>query len=74
MKLHWRKIFDGCWHGFIGDDLNPTMIVEQNSYGRRLWTIEHNGHGRVVKGMYDCFSLKLAKQYAQERLDEVTSV
>lgn len=70
MKLRWRRIFEGCWHGFIGDSPNPTIILEKGHLGRKLWNIEHVGHGSVTDGIHDYFSFNLAKKIARERLEE----
>ena len=66
--LKWKRVFDGCWHGFQGDNPNPAVIVEQNDFGRKLWTVEVPGRGKIVDEGYDCFSFVLAKRVARSTL------
>jgi len=63
--LKWKRIYDGCWHGFVNNSVNPTIILEQSYSGRKLWNIEHVGHGSVIDGGCDCFSFRNAKIIAR---------
>lgn len=66
--MKWRRVFPGCWHGFFEGQANPSVILESNDFGRKLWTVEIIGRGRVTDGMFDCFPLAIAKQVAVEAL------
>lgn len=66
--MRWRRVFPGCWHGFEEGQNNPSVILDRNDFGRKLWTIEVVGHGRVTDGTYDCFTLAIAKQVADKAL------
>ncbi len=68
MQVKWKRVFDGCWHGFVGDKPNPSVILEQNHFGRKLWTVEVPGRGRIVDGGSDCFSFRVAKRVASTNL------
>lgn len=68
--LKWKRICEGCWHGFHPGEVNPAAIVERNDFGRYLWKVEIVGSGSLVDKGYDCFSFKLAKKLASQRLCE----
>ena len=66
--MKWRRVFPECWHGFHEGQDNPCVILERNDFGRKLWTVEIVGRGRVTDGVYDCFLLAVAKEVAVEAL------
>ncbi len=59
MKMTWRRVLN-----------NPCAILERNDFGRKLWTVEVVGRGRVTDGTFDCFPLETAKQVATDALEE----
>lgn len=69
VKVKWKRVFDGCWHGFVGDNPNPRAIVDQNYFGRKLWTVEVDGK-KKTDGSADCFSFRLAKDLVKRTLTE----
>jgi len=67
--MKWKKVFNGCHHGYTqANPHNPTVIIEQNHFGRKLWTVEINSV-KIVDGGYDCFSFVLAKQIAIKNMN-----
>jgi hypothetical protein len=66
--MKWRRVFAGCWHGFQDGQNNPCAILERNDFGRKLWTVEIVGRGRVTDGVFDCFAIAVAKQIATKAL------
>jgi len=70
MKLRWRKVFDGCWHGFAEGNPNAVAEVEQFPYGRKLWSAEICGYGRLTWGSYGLFTFREAKALCERRLPE----
>jgi len=68
----WHRVFAGCWHGFRDGQNNPCAILERNDFGRRLWTVEVAGRGRVTDGVFDCFAFAIAKQVAIKALNETS--
>lgn len=66
--MKWRRVFPGCWHGFQNGQNNPCAILERNDFGRRLWSVEIVGRGRVTDGVFDCFPLAVAKEIAIKAL------
>lgn len=71
-KIKWRRVFHGCWHAFIGDDLNPSAEVEKNYYGRKLWAAYVGGR-KLVDGNSDCFSFAIAKRVVEDELNKQRS-
>jgi hypothetical protein len=69
--MKWHRVFVGCWHGFHEGQNNPCLILERNEFGRRLWTVEIVGRGRVTDGRFDCFRLADAKEVAVEALAHI---
>ncbi len=71
-KIKWERVFDGCWHCYDASDAgrNPLIILDQNDFGRRLWTVELVGYGKQTDGSFDCFHFKLAKRLGLQRWGE----
>ena len=72
--MKWKRIYDGCWYALSGNvgDQRPLAILEQNHFGRRLWTVELPGQGRITDKGFDCFGFKLAKQVALNAVEKAS--
>lgn len=66
-RISFKKVYDGCWHAYVDGGLNPVGTIDQNHFGRRLWTVTIEGQGRVTDGCYDCFPFRHAKKLLRSR-------
>lgn len=66
MKIKWvNNKYGGQKDGYI--DGKRLYILQQNSYGRKLWQAESVSNGRILdKSGYDCFTLAIAKKLCEE--------
>ena len=62
----FRKIFDGCYHGFVASSINPAVVIEQNYFGRKLWSAECNGTQILDNSGNNCFTLSIAKHLSRK--------
>ena len=74
MKLHFKKVDSGFYRVETEKEHNGRKVfpllatISKNNYGRKLWQIDIENHGRLVAGGHDCFSLAVAKQLIKENL------
>lgn len=64
--MTFKRVFEGCYHGFAKGNPNPVAVLERHDFGRRLWAVDVAGYGRVITGMFDCFTLDLAMKLARK--------
>lgn len=68
--LKWKKVADGCYHGYKPGALNPIAVVEKpywaHTLRKALWNVTIFGRGHITHQGCDCFAFRYAKRLANK--------